>query len=871
MQKIPKFLNFLESISSVDNVLIDSVIEGFSIIFEASAEDLSLLKYLPNLPAPKVTKIDGGKSGYKIKFPFLDNKVLFILSRRVMEHIAKSYDISSVGYEYITKDINLYKKLTTKNSDGNATGFSDIKTEFANSVNDIVSSSKPIDNITDNKQNTEKDETTSNRRVIDKPTVGSPYMLHGTTVYPATYPFNPDAEIRNSRNSFLKSLKFRFDPDRKTWYTTDERLYNKIKNNFDDVINDVNGIKKTISDNIEKSSATDANIDIPTPKGLAYLPYQKAGIMRALESKNALIADEMGLGKTMQAIGVAQMTKPKNMLIIVPESVIRNWVREWNKWDTTNSAIGVLSTADAKTGRLPSTPIVITGFTAATSNPTLLTDKKWDILVIDEAHRLKNSASKRTKSIFGEEKWDSFNRQWTWIQKSIEADRTLMLTGTPIPNQLSEMWPMIRRLDREGLGKSKHAFLGTYANKRMNSFTGREEYYGINAEKSSELQQKLRGSIMIKRNKSDVLKELPAKQRKVVKLTADGNAQEIISEEDKLYSTMRNSLQDSRVKTAAFKDMSRTRHALGLTKVDKAIDYVKGLLSQKNDQKIVVFSHHVDIANDICDALSQYGANTITGNDSLASRDASVEAFQNDPTKRILSCTITAAGVGLTMTAADIAVFVELTWTPGELMQAEDRIHRVGQKNGVWIHYLVYDNSLDMRMFELVASKGNIASKALDKDEMDDYEEADDIVAGEEQTETKRTFEPSSIRKIEPSSIKKLESTKTTESGTKLTLDTKTGMYLPQLQDSEKATIINAATLLNNDNGDKASEINGIGYNKFDGDFGRNVAYNGDDMEDWQLWKALRMVIKYRKQLSPDLVNKLSAISERGKKEGQES
>ena len=142
------------------------------------------------------------------------------------------------------------------------------------------------------------------------------------------------------------------------------------------------------------------NTTLVAPEGLDYLPYQKAGIAYALKLGNALIADEPGLGKTIQAVGVSNaLPDVRTILIMAPASLKINWNREFEKWDTKGLSVGRV--ADGKPDSWPDTDVVVINFDLVEQHYDRLTEKPWDILVIDEAHALKNEDAKRTRAILG--------------------------------------------------------------------------------------------------------------------------------------------------------------------------------------------------------------------------------------------------------------------------------------------------------------------------------------------------------------------------------------------------------------------------------------------------------------------------------------
>lgn len=221
----------------------------------------------------------------------------------------------------------------------------------------------------------------------------------------------------------------------------------------------------------------------------------------------------------------------------------------------------------------------------------------------------------------------------------------------------------------------------------------------------NELAEKLQ-PYMLRRLKGDVLTELPAKTRQTIIFPATSrDVRDAIAVEREMES-----LSMSGASVAQLADLARARKTLGMAKVPAALEHIQNVL--ESEPKVVVFAHHRDVISAI---LTRAGvkAVSITGDTSSKARHAAVEAFQNDPEVRLFVGNLQAAGVGLTLTAASVAIFVEQDWTPGVLFQAEDRIHRIGQSRPVLIQYLVFDGSLDARMSKSLARKEKIIQEAI--------------------------------------------------------------------------------------------------------------------------------------------------------------
>lgn len=479
------------------------------------------------------------------------------------------------------------------------------------------------------------------------------------------------------------------------------------------------------------SRATDAEIDIPAPDGLAYMPFQRAGIAYALPRKGTLIADEMGLGKTIQAIGLINAEPSiRSALVISPKSLTTNWSRELRRWLVRSFHISRIAQAPADD------VISIVSYEEAKKYQQVLTGH-WDLLVVDEAHLIKSGKAQRTKAVHA-------------IARPVA--RRVLLTGTPIANRPIELFSLLQVVDPEtwdppgrkrtegGLMQDMPAGSGCgffkFAKRYAGAVQGRFGWDFTGASNLPELQDKLRTTCMVRRLKKDVLTDLPPKRRQIVELQPDADQMAVAAEnaawkrheeeleaaraEVELAKAESEDAYDSAVKKlqaktgAAFTEISILRHQTAVAKIPHVIEHAK-LALEDGDAKLVVMAHHHDVIDGIAAGLKDFGAVKLTGRDDIEDRQRSVDRFQKDPNCRAFIGSIQAAGVGITLTAAAHVVFAELDWVPGNVTQAEDRCHRIGQAESVLVQHLVFDGSLDARMAQVLVAKQKIADASLDK------------------------------------------------------------------------------------------------------------------------------------------------------------
>ena len=316
---------------------------------------------------------------------------------------------------------------------------------------------------------------------------------------------------------------------------------------------------------IAASSAVSSDATFPAPPGQVFLPFQRAGIELCLTPGDKILGDEMGLGKTIMAIGVANALCARRVLVVCPASLKINWKQEIDVWKTEDVPATILD----KRAMVVPVGFVIINYEMLPQIHKLL-DLKWDLLIFDEAHFLKNASSQRTQIVFGESIDQAKNRftkelarnfkkpleernfvimaellrspkeeierylerhrlpkaadlAYALGKSAIEAMRllgqargliagkTLFISGTPVPNRPVELFTILQRIDGEGLGGRKDWFLSRYCDPQWNDYAHTMEYKG--ATNTRELGEYLRSKCLIRRLKRDVLKDLPEKTR----------------------------------------------------------------------------------------------------------------------------------------------------------------------------------------------------------------------------------------------------------------------------------------------------------------------------------------------------------------------
>lgn len=585
---------------------------------------------------------------------------------------------------------------------------------------------------------------------------------------------------------------------------------------------------------VEMSRATDAEIDVPCPDGLAYMPFQRAGIRFGTSRPATLIADEMGLGKTIQALGVCNAhPEAQNILIITKASLKMNWWREARKWLVNKSlSIGIVE------GKVfPSADVIIINFDLCHKFERRLTDRNWDVCIIDEVHNCKTAKARRTKAILGYK--PKRDEPAELASSGIPAKVKLALTGTPIENRLEEMWTVLWWLDRERF-PSKWKLL---------SLAGAKYVQGIGqqpatADGLANLQRYLRETVMIRRLKKDVLTELPPKTRTVIEFTGEefaslvrderdmwekGEEERIAAQAEAEVAKASDNAEDytkaiaklRAVQGVAFAEMARVRCQTAVAKIPKMIEHLR--MREEEVGKMLVFAHHTEVLETLGREFAGECV-VVHGGHSQSQRDERVHRFMTDPTCTKFFGSIRATGEGLNLTAASHVIFHESDWVPSKMVQCEDRAHRIGQRDNVTVEVCIVDGTIDAKMAKTCVEKANLADRALDEMTKREVLEDAPVVVDWKPLATKRDLESSQLLVTE----------------------------------AQRQAVLKALGMLAG-SCDGARKIDGAGFSKMDAAIGRSLANRGW-LSDKQVVLGARLVIRYQRQLPSDLVEQARGL-----------
>uniref|UniRef100_A0A673CLZ0 SWI/SNF-related matrix-associated actin-dependent regulator of chromatin subfamily A-like protein 1 n=1 Tax=Sphaeramia orbicularis TaxID=375764 RepID=A0A673CLZ0_9TELE len=418
------------------------------------------------------------------------------------------------------------------------------------------------------------------------------------------------------------------------------------------------------------------------------MPFQREGVNFAVSKQGRLLlADDMGLGKTVQAICIAAFYRDEwPLLVVAPSSVRFTWAEAFRRWLPSLSPDSINVVVKAKDNLRAGLVNIISYDLLSRTEKQQQPGNPFKVLIMDESHFLKNIKTARCKAALP-------------LLKA--AKRVILLSGTPAMSRPAELYTQILAV-RPTLFPRFHDFGIRYCDAKQ--MTWGWDYSG--SSNLGELKLLLEECLMLRRLKSDVLSQLPAKQRKVVTITIDGintrTKAALSAAAKELAKGHRNKIEE---KEALLVFYNYTAEA----KLQAIMEYITDML-ECGREKFLVFAHHKLVLDHITRELGKKNVSyiRIDGATPSAERQQLCEKFQYSTKAHVAVLSITAANMGLTLHSADLVIFAELFWNPGVLIQAEDRVHRIGQTCNVNIHYLVAKGTADDHLWPMIQAKMNV-------------------------------------------------------------------------------------------------------------------------------------------------------------------
>ncbi|MEA2277715.1 MAG: SWI/SNF-related matrix-associated actin-dependent regulator of chromatin subfamily A-like protein 1 [Solirubrobacteraceae bacterium] len=420
-------------------------------------------------------------------------------------------------------------------------------------------------------------------------------------------------------------------------------------------------------------------------------PFQWAGVRYVLSARRAFLADEQGLGKTVEALAALEADDAYPAIVVCPASLKLNWEREAHRWLPHRDVAVIHGRAAVP----PTAQITILNYEIVAAHREALARIGPRALVIDESHLCKNPQAKRTQAV-------------RRLAAAVPEDGLrLALTGTPVLNHAEELISQLRvigRLEDFGSGaRFARQFRGHLSEERLHWH--------------------LRRRCFVRRLKADVLPQLPAKRQVVVPVAIDNEREYRLAEEDVIawlreqpldLSTL-NARIAATLRAERLAQLGTLQRLAARGKLRAALAWIHDFLA--SGEPLVVFARHVEFQEATLERFPD--ALHLLGRDTAADRDATVRAFQEPDGPQLIVCATRVAAQGITLTRASNVAFLELEWTPAMHDQAEDRCHRIGQRDAVTAWYLLAAETIDETMARLIQHKRGLVAAVTDGRRLD--------------------------------------------------------------------------------------------------------------------------------------------------------
>jgi SWI/SNF-related matrix-associated actin-dependent regulator 1 of chromatin subfamily A len=433
--------------------------------------------------------------------------------------------------------------------------------------------------------------------------------------------------------------------------------------------------------------------------------YQKEGVRFILERPGTLLADDTGVGKTRQAIEVINaLPTLRYILIVCPATVRIHWRRELEKWLTRPLSIGVVGVDEVPDEVLSKVGVLVINYDRLVQYRELLHSRVWGMAVYDEVHLLKTVDAKRSQ-----------------VALKIQAVKRLALSGTPLPNRPVELYGPLAWLNPT-LWPPKERF--RFALRYCGAIQTRFGWDLSGASNLDELRERLRVTVMLRRTKAEVLPLLPPKRRTIIELAAGDNLKQILEQEweafhrfeatgatPEAYEAKVKSLRYAKLKVR--EHLAVARHRTALEKVPLCVEFITEALNT-GSEKVIAFCHHRDVIAALEERLGRFKPAQVVGGMTSLQKQKAIDQFRVDPECRVFIANIKAGGIGIDLSHCSHVVFCELTWTPADITQAEDRAWRIGTRSSVLVQHLVLAGSVDSLIARQLIAKQAVLDQVLE-------------------------------------------------------------------------------------------------------------------------------------------------------------
>ena len=442
---------------------------------------------------------------------------------------------------------------------------------------------------------------------------------------------------------------------------------------------------------IKDNTVKDVVVDFLKYENRPPLSHQKEAIQKLVENKKFILADDMGLGKTTSTIIGALETGAKKVLIICPATLKINWKREIENYSNKSIYICEGKNFESEHDFVIINYDIIKNFhDVKEKNNSQILGANFDLVIIDEAHYIKNAQAQRTKLIND-------------IVKNVE--RLWLLTGTPMTSRPIDYYNLLSLVESP-VAKNWMAYVVRYCSGYQFRVGPRKVWNVMGASNLEELRDRTSG-LILRRLKEDVL-DLPEKIITPVYLRLKSKEYEEVMGE--YYNWYEKNPEESKSLTVQFTKLTKVRQIIADEKITQTIELAENILEQ--DKKVIIFCNFTNSLNKILEHFGKIAVK-LDGSMSKQERQFSVDQFQENDKIKVFVGNIKAAGVGITLTQGEAVIMNDLSFLPSDHAQSEDRAYRFGQKNNVLVYYPIFENTIEAVIYDIINRKKQVIATVM--------------------------------------------------------------------------------------------------------------------------------------------------------------
>ena len=433
------------------------------------------------------------------------------------------------------------------------------------------------------------------------------------------------------------------------------------------------------------------------------MEHQKIAIEKLVSNDKFILADDMGLGKTTSTVIASLEAESKKVLIICPASLKINWYREIKNYTDKTISIVEGKKWESADYVIVNYDIIKNFHDESNRENSIILKENFDLVIIDEAHYIQNKKAARTKLC--NDVAEKIGRVW-------------LLTGTPLTSRPINYFNLLELVD-SSVAQNWMAYVRRYCN-GFQFRAGNRLIWNVNgASNLEELRERTQPTIL-RRLKEDIL-DLPDKIRTPVYLNLQSNLYKSLMGE--YYEWYRNS-EESKSLALQFSKLMKVRQIIAQEKIQNTIEIANSAIDQ--EKKVIIFTNFTDTLNQFVDYYKK-DCVYLDGSCSKTKRQEAVDKFQNDENVKVFIGNLKAAGVGITLTAAEVVIMNDLSFVPSDHSQAEDRAYRIGQNNKVSVYYPIFENTIEGAIYDILTKKKDIFETVMG-DNVDDGSVAEEIL-----------------------------------------------------------------------------------------------------------------------------------------------